>query len=1413
MALQAPKIDPRNIKDILGEIRSLTPFYQPAWDARLEKGPGAALMQIFAKMLEGLVKRLNEVPQLNFIEFLNTLGIKLFPAQPARAPITFVLSAGAAQPAEIPERSQIAGDNPTGGDPLIFETKRAILATPALLQALFSVVPELAKDQIFDHLNQLNEGQPTTFFAETENLQQHVLHIAHADFFNLEKEAEIRVRFTPALAELRDGTLVEWSYFGKSVRQRLVMPERAGEEFAGDQSEEEGWHRLDLASRNGFYINAPRLRFNHATGETVEPVEFMKSTARNFTLRANVLAGSTSLTVRNATGLLPGSLLMLQNSSRTDWQEVVAVEKVADNQRDVTIRGNFLFNYQAGNATVTEVQEELPGHAPSFKISSEAPAGSRFLHLDTVQGIEKEKYVRVGEKMAGDQTAEYQRVLLITQETSASEILLLKRNRLTFDATAGTSGKIGEVIEETTGEIGESKINALKNRWIRCRVKAGKIGAVRQALINEIKTTTTAFDPDTFGSGQAEVLPDMLFTNDIEVEVKKPFYPFGLRPRLSDTCFIASGEVFSKKGAQITLIPQFAPSCIQAPKLRFSHSKNSPVTKTDVAILFSTKLINAAAKEDNQIEVTDSSGISAGDWLQIAENGKHEFVSVNWLDGNLIGLNENLLMDHPVETLVHRVDLTDSSPLVQTTLRSEALDTDVCLDLTSAAGFRNLDVVKIDAGANVEYQLLVISKPSGDAILAWEYWNGQGWTALSGLSDGTDRFSQDGEVVFTCPENLEVGNVNGQENFWIRVRLVNGDYGTEEFRVKTTVNQSGSSQKDFKLDSSSETIRFSNFRPPKISSLKLRYSAQGAFPDAVQTLNNLEYADQTVNSKFGLATYQPFVEQEDERQALYFGFDRPPLKGPISIFVGLEEQEYIEKALPRLDWQYYRKKPGQASGEWTRLEVQDGTQNLTETGTIEFIGPEDFEIKSRFGTPRYWIRAVDRESPAFALRKSAETLRADASGQQTTRCGQPVCEARLRTFHPTFTISGDLLSIPAAPVATGVFLNTTWASQRESITDEILGSSDGALSQRYSLLKSPVVEEEIWVNEFGSLSEAERKDLLENSAAVVQEVKDENDQVVEFWIRWQATEDLTGASANDRVYEIDRSFGLIQFGDGIHGMVPPIGRDNIKANYRSGGGQVGNLDKGLITSLRSSIPFVDKAENPEAAAGGSDTELLEAALVRAPHSLKNRGAAVTVEDFEWIAREASRRVARVKCLPNFNDAGLPETNWVTVVIVPDSPEARPFPSPPLRTLVRKYLRDRAANVSVFPEHIQVTGPTYVEVSIRADIYPQRFEFAPEVEKNAFAGLAAFLHPLTGGYRQTGWEFGRLPCLSDFYLLLEAIEGVDYVENLSMRLQAISPTGEILDEEEVDENRPLDSSMPQYALIFSGDHQIVVKPLG
>src|SRR5262249_34156859 len=155
-----------------------------------------------------------------------------------------------------------------------------------------------------------------------------------------------------------------------------------------------------------------------------------------------------------------------------------------------------------------------------------------------------------------------------------------------------------------------------------------------------------------------------------------------------------------------------------------------------------------------------------------------------------------------------------------------------------------------------------------------------------------------------------------------------------------------------------------------------------------------------------------------------------------------------------------------------------------------------------------------------------------------------------------------------APLVKGLFLNTAWAIQAETIKDEILGSGNGLAGQKFTLAKFPVIEEAVWVNELGSLSEAERKALAEKKDIEVQENKDVKGNVTGFWIHWNSVDDLTGATATDRVYAIDPTFGSVQFGDGVHGAVPPVGRDNIKATYRAGGGERGNVAALQVSDLR-----------------------------------------------------------------------------------------------------------------------------------------------------------------------------------------------------------------------------------------------------
>lgn len=656
-------------------------------------------------------------------------------------------------------------------------------------------------------------------------------------------------------------------------------------------------------------------------------------------------------------------------------------------------------------------------------------------------------------------------------------------------------------------------------------------------------------------------------------------------------------------------------------------------------------------------------------------------------------------------------------------------------------------------------------------ILSWEYWNGRGWRVLN-VADNTTEFSESGSIDFTVPDDLQPTVVGGQENHWIRVKIASGDYGQEIFEPG-------------KVPDTSE------IKPPFLSSLTLSYTiGEAQHPASIVTLNNLRYVAETTS-------FLPFVPLDDDYQTMYLGFDQAPLKGPISIFFSLREQVYTEKNRPRLEWEYFRRRAGQEQGEWTRLEMQqDETRNLTRSGTVQFIGPPDFAQLSRFGKELFWIRAVDVES------------KFEPTGPGR---GSELRAVTREVFCPPFSGTRQDGDRAPAPKVKGIHLNTGWAIQAETITDEILGSGTGEADQAFTLAKLPVIEEEIWVDELGALSEAERKALMEGSDVNVDLRQDEEGNTLAFWVRWYRIEDLTEAQGTDRVYAIDHTFGQIRFGDGVHGMALPIGRNNVRATYQAGGGANGNVGAGQITALRTTIPRVDGVTNPEPAGGGSDTESVERALERGPQTIKNRGRAVTLEDFEWIAREASRSIARVKVLPNFNDAGDLETNWVTVIIVPNSAEPRPMPSPQLRQRVQNYLQERAANVVVFPGDIQVAGPTYVEVKVEAELFPISIDRAPQVEAEAFRQLGQLLHPLTGGFDGRGWEFGRLPCFSDFYGLLEAIEGVDHVGQLSMTLQVVDPVGVPMGApQKFTEQRPLPASMPEYALIFSGDHKITVK---
>src|SRR6266404_5668803 len=111
MPLNAPNLDDRRFNDLLAEAKALIPRYAPAWTDYNESDPGIAMLELFAWMTEIMIYRLNQVPERNYVKFLEMAGITPRPAQPAHVELTFRLSRPDIPSVIIPKGSQVSAQD------------------------------------------------------------------------------------------------------------------------------------------------------------------------------------------------------------------------------------------------------------------------------------------------------------------------------------------------------------------------------------------------------------------------------------------------------------------------------------------------------------------------------------------------------------------------------------------------------------------------------------------------------------------------------------------------------------------------------------------------------------------------------------------------------------------------------------------------------------------------------------------------------------------------------------------------------------------------------------------------------------------------------------------------------------------------------------------------------------------------------------------------------------------------------------------------------------------------------------------------------------------------------------------------------------------------------------------------------
>ena len=92
MPIQAPQLDDLRYDRVVELLQRRIPSYAPEWTDWNDSDPGITLIQLFATLAEQVGYRLNQIPELNHIELLKLLGVRLRPALAARSRIGVFLS-------------------------------------------------------------------------------------------------------------------------------------------------------------------------------------------------------------------------------------------------------------------------------------------------------------------------------------------------------------------------------------------------------------------------------------------------------------------------------------------------------------------------------------------------------------------------------------------------------------------------------------------------------------------------------------------------------------------------------------------------------------------------------------------------------------------------------------------------------------------------------------------------------------------------------------------------------------------------------------------------------------------------------------------------------------------------------------------------------------------------------------------------------------------------------------------------------------------------------------------------------------------------------------------------------------------------------------------------------------------------
>jgi hypothetical protein len=804
----APLIVKRSFKELVEQTEKLLVSYS-SWRPEEDGDQSArALIHIFCRLAELVVDRLNQVPDKNFLAFLDLVGLELMPPQPARVPLTFRLATGSTTDAVVPAQTLVAAVLEEGEtEPVIFETERNLVVSRSHLVYAFTREP--GRDLYCDNKAAATGQTEDSFPVFQGDLPiPHRLFVSHHELFAIDVLKSVTLRFEPASIEEPWPWAVDWTYWDGEEWKPLSLakapsPTRGGWEIT--LSNVPAISTRTVGKLAGGWLRG-EFRTNLPRGELI-----------------TVDADSAQYDLRN-TDLPPDALL-------------------ADLVRLDASRKFYPFGNDSPRLSFYVANDEVfskPGGQVAINVflDSEKPAQP------------SADLVLVWEYWDGSSWQE------LGQSSATDSSITESDHDFTDETHAFTRGDTIRFVCPIDWESRD--ISNVRGLWLRVRIVKGDYGpdANRRAPIVEKMILSYEWPLPRVDTIQTKVhiernslALDFAFTNQLSVDPSKDFFPFGEKPKVGDTLYIANDETFSKPNARVSFEVgltnpsdenKIPPPAVGSADLRLTwefwngregkwdvlgesgkgaerESRNNFTDGTEGLVkegrvTFTCPETSAGVEVNGQRRHWIRVRIAAGNYGVEAryepvldKDGK---VSIDPDTGMPIyRLVPATFRPPSIKSVTLSYDFTSPyKSLTYTQIENDFIVED-CSETAAEPGqfFNPFTLPRdkqpvlylgfhrpgADTGFANESTTLYFGVPDilydemrsqrrpviEEAVVVWEYWNGSRWARL-GTRDETQSFTRRGLVTFIGPADFRASTEFCQKAFWLRARWDRGEYAS-----------------------------------------------------------------------------------------------------------------------------------------------------------------------------------------------------------------------------------------------------------------------------------------------------------------------------------------------------------------------------------------------------------------------------------------------------------------------------------------------------------------------------------------------------------------------------------------------------------------------------------------------------------